>query len=202
MLFNGTNGGSSRSPSAVFALLNLGLIESIANGMVTPDEANRLFYNAENCLYVRKHLRQKIAAEIMSRGTQLPDLFDALPVDDALREFHHELATIRSLCLRLAGKEETPGLKNAIAGLTYVAVERHDMSSITLGLRSRLPNRESTNIVGNKSKCVPNDAVVLGFCQIICGRHPCLPFPPRRRTNQNTPGNWPRFTQSRANGPR
>jgi len=107
-LLSGTNGGSSRSPSAVFALLNLGLIESIANGMVTPEEAIRLFYNAENCLYVRKRLRQRIAAEIMSRGTQLPDLFDALPVDEALREFQHELATIRSLCLRLLEKKKLP----------------------------------------------------------------------------------------------
>ena len=103
-LLSGTNGGSSSSPTAIFALLNLGLIESLANGMVSPDEAIRLLYNAENCLFVGKHLRQKIAAEIMSRGTQLPDLFAALPADEALREFQHELATIRSLCLRLLDK--------------------------------------------------------------------------------------------------
>ena len=96
-----TNGHST----ALFALLNLGLIESLANGMVSPDEAIRAFYNAENCLYVRKCLRQKIAAEVMSRGTQLPDLFEALPADEALREFHHELATMRSLCLRLLEKK-------------------------------------------------------------------------------------------------
>jgi hypothetical protein len=33
-------------------------------------------------------------------------LFDALPVDDALRESQHELATIRSLCLRLLEKKK------------------------------------------------------------------------------------------------
>lgn len=86
--------------------MKLGLTESLANGMISPDGAIRLFYNAENCLHVRKCLRQKIAAEVMSRGTQLPDLFEALPADEALRKFHHELATIRSLCLRLLEKKQ------------------------------------------------------------------------------------------------
>jgi hypothetical protein len=106
LLFSGKNGQSSGSAAALFALLNLGLIESLANGMLSPDDAVRMFYNAENCLYVAKRLRQKIAGEIMSRGTQLPDLFEALPADEALREFQHELATIRSLCLRLMEKKK------------------------------------------------------------------------------------------------
>lgn len=100
-LLSVTNGNSH----GLFALLNLGLIESLANGMMSPEEAIRLFYNAENCLYVQKSLRQKIAAEVMSRGTQLPDLFEALPADEALRQFQHELATMRSLCLRLLEKK-------------------------------------------------------------------------------------------------
>jgi hypothetical protein len=37
----------------------------------------------------------------MSRGTQLPDLFEGLPSDQALREFQHELVAMRSLCLQL-----------------------------------------------------------------------------------------------------
>jgi hypothetical protein len=103
-LLASANGSSSRR-TALFAVLNLGLIESLANGLVSPDEAVRLFYNAGNCLYVGKHLRQKKAVEIMSRGTQLPDLFEALPADEALREFQHELATMRSLCLGLLEKK-------------------------------------------------------------------------------------------------
>ena len=49
---------------------------------------------------------KKVAAEIVSRGTQLGDLFEALPADAALRVFQHELATIRSLCLRLLEKRQ------------------------------------------------------------------------------------------------
>jgi hypothetical protein len=36
-----------------------------------------------------------------SYGVQLPDLFDALPGELAYREFKHELATMRSLCLKI-----------------------------------------------------------------------------------------------------
>jgi hypothetical protein len=60
----------------------------------------------ENCLFVRKHLRDKLADVIMSHGVQLPDLFEALPPDEAHREFQRELATMRSLCLKLL--EEQP----------------------------------------------------------------------------------------------
>ena len=37
----------------------------------------------------------------MSHGVQLPDLFEALPTKEAHREFQRELATMRSLCLKL-----------------------------------------------------------------------------------------------------
>lgn len=37
----------------------------------------------------------------MSCGVQFPDLFDHLPTDQAQREFLHELAAMRALCLRL-----------------------------------------------------------------------------------------------------
>lgn len=62
------------------------------------------FYNAENCLYVRKHLTKKTADSIMSHGVQLPDLFDSLPTEEAQREFFHELETMRTLCLNLLEK--------------------------------------------------------------------------------------------------
>ena len=82
-LLFGTNGRAAGRPAALFTLLNLGLIESLANGMLSPDEAVRMFYNAENCLFVAKRLCQKIAGEIISRGTATSDLFEALPADKA-----------------------------------------------------------------------------------------------------------------------
>ncbi|PIU30824.1 MAG: hypothetical protein COT06_11480 [Syntrophobacteraceae bacterium CG07_land_8_20_14_0_80_61_8] len=84
-----------------FALLCLGIIESLAGGLVSVTDVLRLFFHAENCLFVRKSLKQKIADQIMSHGVQLPDLFDALPAEEAQREFQHELASMRSLCLKM-----------------------------------------------------------------------------------------------------
>src|SRR2546430_1806368 len=56
---------------ASFALLSLGVIESLVGGAITASSALELFFHADNCLFVRKQLRQKIADEIMSRGVQL-----------------------------------------------------------------------------------------------------------------------------------
>lgn len=89
----------------LFALLNLGIIESLANGLMSAAEAPRVFYHSDNCLFVRKRLRDKTADEITSRGVRLPDLFEALPTDEAQREFQHELATMRALCLKLLEKK-------------------------------------------------------------------------------------------------
>ncbi len=85
----------------LFGLVNLGLIQSLADGLLSATDAVRLFYNADNGLFVRKQLRVKAADEIMSRGAQLPDLFDVLPTEQAHREFRHELATMRGLCAKL-----------------------------------------------------------------------------------------------------
>lgn len=95
--------GSGRSPSkrlALFAWINLGVIESLSGGMIGPTDAVRLFFNSENCLFVRKHMG-KTADEVMSRGVQLPDVFDALPVEKAHCEFQRELDAMRTLCLKL-----------------------------------------------------------------------------------------------------
>jgi hypothetical protein len=54
---------------------------------------------------VQKHLRKREANAIMSRGTQLPDLFECLPAEEAHREFYRELETIRALCLKLLGEK-------------------------------------------------------------------------------------------------
>lgn len=90
---------------ALFALLNLGMIESLANGAIGAADALRVFFHADNCLFVRKELRDKTADEIMSRGAQLADLFDILPTEEGRREFQHELAAMRSLCLKLLEKK-------------------------------------------------------------------------------------------------
>jgi hypothetical protein len=93
--------GDLKQQLTLFGLLNLGLIESLADGLLSATDAVRLFYNADNGLFVRKQLRAKAADEIMGRGAQLPDLFDVLPAKEAHREFRRELAAMRSLCARL-----------------------------------------------------------------------------------------------------
>ncbi len=85
----------------LFALFNLGLVEALMNGLLDAEDAVRFFYNADNCIYVDKYVKNRAAKEVMSRGVQLPDLFDALPVGQARRGFLRELATMRELCLRM-----------------------------------------------------------------------------------------------------
>jgi len=85
----------------LFAFLNLGLVEALMNGLLNAEDAVRFFYNADNCVYVKKYIKIKEANEVMSRGVQLPDLFDALPAGQARREFLRELSTMRELCLKL-----------------------------------------------------------------------------------------------------
>jgi hypothetical protein len=97
----GGGGGRSPRPLTLFALLNLGMIESLADGLISAGEALLLFYNAENCLFVRKRLKDRSADRVMSHGAQLADLFDILPADEAHREFRHELSTMRTLCLKI-----------------------------------------------------------------------------------------------------
>src|SRR5215831_3037027 len=86
---------------ALFAILTLGMLESLAHGLLSATDALRVFFHAENCLFVRKHLRDKTADTVMSHGVQLPDLFEALPMAEAQREFQRELATMSALCLKL-----------------------------------------------------------------------------------------------------
>ena len=71
------------------------------NGLLSATEAVGRFYHADNCLFVRNTLKDKTADQIMSHGVQLPDLFDVLPIAEAQREFLHELAVMRDLCLQL-----------------------------------------------------------------------------------------------------
>ena len=90
-----------------FALLNLGIVESLTEGTLTPGDAIRYFFNGENCLFVQEKLRDKTADEIMGRGVQLQDLFDILPKRAARQAFQRELQTIRALCSRLLQAKST-----------------------------------------------------------------------------------------------
>ena len=104
---------ASRGPGVThqlefFALLNLGMVQSLASGMLSATEAIQRFYHADNCLYVRKHLRNREANAVMSHGVQLPDLFDSLSAEEAQREFFHELEVMRSLCLKLLENVRSP----------------------------------------------------------------------------------------------
>ena len=85
----------------LFALLNLGVIQSLTSGVISAIEAVKQFYHAENCLYIKNFLSNNVANSIMSHGVQLPDIFDCLSTDEAQREFLHELEIIRSLSLTL-----------------------------------------------------------------------------------------------------
>jgi hypothetical protein len=86
-------------------IIVLGILESLENGRLTPSEAIQGFFNAENCAFVEKSIKNKTARDIMARGVQLPDLFDALPCEEALQEFQREIAKIRELCLELIGEQ-------------------------------------------------------------------------------------------------
>ncbi len=98
--------GRTRSEQLeIFALLNLGVLESLSHGLISAGDALRTFFHAENCLFVRQQVRNRTADEIMSRGTQLPDLFDALPPLIAQREFQHELTRMHALSLSLLEKK-------------------------------------------------------------------------------------------------
>lgn len=96
--------GSRAQQLEFFAIVNLGVVQSLASGALTPAEAVQRFYHAANCAYVRRTLRSKEANDAMSRGVQLPDLFDALGAEEARREFYLELEAIRVLSLKLLAK--------------------------------------------------------------------------------------------------
>lgn len=91
--------------NALLPIIVLGILQSLENGRLTPSEAVQGFFNADNCQFVEKQMKNKTAREIMARGVQLPDIFDALPAEEALREFQLEIAKIRELCLNLIGEQ-------------------------------------------------------------------------------------------------
>jgi ClpP class serine protease len=91
-------GQSHAARTAPFALLVLGIVESISGGVLSVSDAVATFFTAENCMFVRKALKNKSVDEIMGRGVQLSDLFEALEPDEANREFREELRAMQDLC--------------------------------------------------------------------------------------------------------
>ena len=85
----------------MFALIVLGIVESISSGVLSATDAARTFFTADNCRFVKQEFKNRAADQIMSRGTQLPDLFDALSPDEAARELRDELRAIQDLCRTL-----------------------------------------------------------------------------------------------------
>jgi hypothetical protein len=88
----------------LFALLTLGIVESLENGLLSPAEAITSFFNAANCEFVRVKLSAKAADEVMGRGAQLPDLLETLYAEESQKEFQRKIAAIRRLCLGLLEK--------------------------------------------------------------------------------------------------
>ena len=93
------------SPLALFAITSLGIIDSLATGSITPTDATGAFFNGKNVRFVKSKLSDKRASEVMGRGIQLADLFDAMPVEEAHREFQHELQAMKALCRELLEAE-------------------------------------------------------------------------------------------------
>jgi len=94
-----------RQPLALFAVTSLGMIESLLAGTVTPTEATSAFFHGRNIRFAKVKLRDSRAMELLGRGVQLADLFDALPVEEAHREFQHVLQAMKSLCMQMLVSE-------------------------------------------------------------------------------------------------
>ena len=119
--------GSLVQQLELFALVNLGLVQSLVSGVLSPTEAIHCFYHADNCLYVQKHFRSKEATAVMSHGVQLPDLFEVLPAEEARREFYHELN-------RTTGHSYTHAARCEIASCAISAALSASTAAVTSGV--------------------------------------------------------------------
>jgi len=92
-------------PLALFAVTSLGVIESLVAGSLTPTQAIQAFFHGKNVRFAKTKLGDERAVQIMGRGVQLADLFDAMPMEEAHREFQHELQAMQALCNELLEAE-------------------------------------------------------------------------------------------------
>lgn len=93
------------TPLALFAVTSLGVVESLVGGSMTPTQAIQSFFHGKNVQFVKGKLGNKRAIEIMGRGVQLADLFDAMPLEESHREYQHELLAMKALCNKLLEAE-------------------------------------------------------------------------------------------------
>ncbi|MEI6239056.1 MAG: hypothetical protein WCR51_01570 [Planctomycetia bacterium] len=98
-----TDGSMPEERQDVFALLMLGLFDSLESGVLSPADAVAICFHAENCRFVGGTLKSVDADEVMERGTQLADLFDALTPEEAKQECAAEVAAMRTCCLAMLG---------------------------------------------------------------------------------------------------
>jgi hypothetical protein len=91
---------------AVFAGLNLAMLQSVDSKGQALRDITAGFYNVANCLYVKRSFRQSDADELMSRGVQLADLFDVLPRKQAESELKREKNAMRAICYKLLAIDE------------------------------------------------------------------------------------------------
>lgn len=103
-LLDASERGASRL--SLLALLTLGVVESLLSGQINANEAVQLYFNFDNCMAAKKQVRNKILDEIMSRGSQLPDIIEILPPDKSQQQFQVELNRIRDLCHKLLPKNK------------------------------------------------------------------------------------------------
>jgi hypothetical protein len=87
-----------KEPLALFAVLSLGIIDSLTVGAVSPTRAAKQFFTSKNSQFVKTKLGEKNAVEVMGRGLQLLALCDAIPAEEAHREFQRELRRMKALC--------------------------------------------------------------------------------------------------------
>jgi hypothetical protein len=100
-----TDGSMAEERQEVFALLMLGLFDSLESGVLSPADAVAICFHADNCRFVGGTLKSVDADEVMERGTQLADLFDALSPEEAKQECAAEVAAMRTCCLAMLGHE-------------------------------------------------------------------------------------------------
>jgi len=89
---------------ATFAVLALGVIDAIELGLLDTESAVRFFFHADNAMFVRRDLKDKLADDVMARGLQLSDLFTVLDPVLANRAFRVEIEKMRSACRTLIGR--------------------------------------------------------------------------------------------------
>ena len=93
-------------PLVLFAVTTLGIVESLVAGSLTPTQTIQAFFHGKNVRFVKTKLGDKRAVQIMGRGVQLADLFDAMPMEEAHREYQHELQAMKVLCNELLEAEK------------------------------------------------------------------------------------------------